>query len=550
MASIYSRAALTIAASASHDSRGGCFRPTPELSGSNSWEIGVEYKTLDDGLFESSPKRKIDDTDSKSEDVRWFNDDEMADYWERWKSGGQVRSTFGSSGQQFSTMRYLPGHTPPASLPSRVSRSKADTKISEINKDRNKDAKKQWNQAQKPPNFLGKLESMEHSTGVYVRELLSHQEFASNRNSVRPTEQPLSSRAWVLQERLLSTRILHFTSSELVWECKSESYCQCGLVGCDAQWGAGADPTSTKSLKLAFDHAIREASGADPGELNNIWSELIKIYTSKSMSHKTDRLPAASGLIQRLQQANAGECFAGMWRKYLTEHMTWHLYPSDKSVHVRHETYVAPTWSWASVTAHVYFRKSLVSTAITGLTVPKPNMVAEILDVQYTLAGLDPTGSLSDGVLTIRAPVLSAELLSSRRGKREESPCRSDGKKFVFEIRHPRIGDTVEFVPDSVSDIDTSNIKQDVLCVQWTKQVDPQPVVAQLRALGWRKRSFDLASHFLVLRQSTKRPDKYERVGLVTFYTVHTGPDYRPSDQQFRIEKWFQGACVQTLDLI
>ena len=40
----------------------------------------------------------------------------------------------------------------------------------------------------------------------------------------------LDHRAWALQERLLSPRTLHCTSSELVWECYCSIRCQCNLV--------------------------------------------------------------------------------------------------------------------------------------------------------------------------------------------------------------------------------------------------------------------------------------------------------------------------------
>lgn len=324
MADIYSRSALTIAASASQDSRGGCFRCTPHLSGSSSWEIAVELKTLnDDDSANTLPQEEPNDTDRRSEGVRWFDDDEMADYWEAWASGGQVHSTFNCLGEHSPVMGYLPGYAPPASLPSDPSIRKAHTiNVNGTNGGSNKVTNKQ----SKPPNFLGKLESLEHSTGVYVRELLSHQEFASNRTAKRTAEHPLSSRAWVLQERLLSTRILHYTTSELVWECSSESFCQCGLVGCDAQWGIGSSLTTAKSLKLAFDRAIREARDGNPEPIKEMWNQLITMYTSRSMTHKTDRLPAASGLIKRLQQANAGECFAGMWKKYLPQNMMWYVH--------------------------------------------------------------------------------------------------------------------------------------------------------------------------------------------------------------------------------
>ena len=40
---------------------------------------------------------------------------------------------------------------------------------------------------------------------------------------------PLLRRAWVLQERLLSPRIMHFCSDELVWECREGMDCECGF---------------------------------------------------------------------------------------------------------------------------------------------------------------------------------------------------------------------------------------------------------------------------------------------------------------------------------
>ena len=40
---------------------------------------------------------------------------------------------------------------------------------------------------------------------------------------------PLMTRAWTFQERILSTRIVHFTKQEMVWECRKELNCECGI---------------------------------------------------------------------------------------------------------------------------------------------------------------------------------------------------------------------------------------------------------------------------------------------------------------------------------
>ena len=54
---------------------------------------------------------------------------------------------------------------------------------------------------------------------IYVRERLKHPgEYTEFTERAREAF-PLMTRAWAYQERLLSPRILHFASSELIWSC-------------------------------------------------------------------------------------------------------------------------------------------------------------------------------------------------------------------------------------------------------------------------------------------------------------------------------------------
>jgi hypothetical protein len=39
-------------------------------------------------------------------------------------------------------------------------------------------------------------------------------------------EAPLNNRAWVLQERALARRILHFAAAQTYWECGERIYCE------------------------------------------------------------------------------------------------------------------------------------------------------------------------------------------------------------------------------------------------------------------------------------------------------------------------------------
>lgn len=65
-------------------------------------------------------------------------------------------------------------------------------------------------------------------TGVNVRYLVrSHHQFNGDLTIPMQTA-PLLTHAWVFQERLLSTWILHFHAEEMIWECQEESACECG----------------------------------------------------------------------------------------------------------------------------------------------------------------------------------------------------------------------------------------------------------------------------------------------------------------------------------
>jgi hypothetical protein len=60
---------------------------------------------------------------------------------------------------------------------------------------------------------------------LFLRRCFPHDVFST----FVPDGLPLLTRTWVLHERLLSARLVHFAQDELVWECTSENHaCECG----------------------------------------------------------------------------------------------------------------------------------------------------------------------------------------------------------------------------------------------------------------------------------------------------------------------------------
>jgi len=65
-------------------------------------------------------------------------------------------------------------------------------------------------------------------TGIRVRKKVRHWTWPPTKASSELY--PLLSRAWAFQERILSSRTLHFCKKELVWECKEAILCECGSL--------------------------------------------------------------------------------------------------------------------------------------------------------------------------------------------------------------------------------------------------------------------------------------------------------------------------------
>ncbi|KAF2173987.1 hypothetical protein M409DRAFT_16258 [Zasmidium cellare ATCC 36951] len=87
-------------------------------------------------------------------------------------------------------------------------------------------------------------------------------------------KQPLASRGWAIQERLMSRRIVYFTSNRMIWQCTRGITTEEGLI-CDPQ------------LQLAW---IKDNTA------HSYWCDVVKQYSSCKLSHPSDRLPALAGL--------------------------------------------------------------------------------------------------------------------------------------------------------------------------------------------------------------------------------------------------------------
>ncbi|PVI05621.1 HET-domain-containing protein, partial [Periconia macrospinosa] len=121
-----------------------------------------------------------------------------------------------------------------------------------------------------------------------------------------PVNFPLLKRGWVLQERMLSRRVLHFTKKELMWECLSASGCEC----------RSASHVGHRHKKdfISIERIRSQLSD---------WGDIVRVYSSLRLTLDADTLPALSGLASVWKNAFQDRYLAGLWRHRLLYGLLW-----------------------------------------------------------------------------------------------------------------------------------------------------------------------------------------------------------------------------------
>ncbi|KIL92445.1 hypothetical protein FAVG1_04856 [Fusarium avenaceum] len=211
---------------------------------------------------------------------------------------------------------------------------------------------------------------------------------------------PLSSRGWCFQESVLSRRLLFYGVKQIYWECSKGFQSANEIPGTHMFPGSGAG-VGTFSEFLRFDINTKSVLCSQETRTKLLWNyySAVSSYTRRKLTFNTDKLPAFSGLAQRLNPLIGGDYVAGLWTADLAQGLLWAIFQGGSSIeHVK--PYRAPSWSWASRNGAIYFRRSVGQQAL------RPTDV-EVLEVQVEpKEKRAPYGEVTTGHLVLRGLTL------------------------------------------------------------------------------------------------------------------------------------------------
>jgi hypothetical protein len=212
--------------------------------------------------------------------------------------------------------------------------------------------------------------------------------------------EPLSSRGWTLQERVLSPRIIHYATDQLYFECESGMKSEDNFNFTDIFFSLDR-LIATQCIPLQ-EHGIPSSGGVSFIVGRNArgfgrrweggWISLVENYSRRKLMVEQDKLPAIAGLASVIIAETGDKYFAGLWAAHIYEDLCWRVYCREEyfdpykngtSAPKKGKTidsatkpreYRAPSWSWASLDAPIKYiplSYSKLTASVTGIsTIP------------------------------------------------------------------------------------------------------------------------------------------------------------------------------------
>ncbi|KAI0098570.1 HET-domain-containing protein [Nemania sp. FL0031] len=197
--------------------------------------------------------------------------------------------------------------------------------------------------------------------------------------------EPVNTRAWCLEERVLSTRALWYCSHTLQYEC------QTAHVNIDGSQNM-ADPMDgvPRLPDCVFTPELSALTNQEAEKtVEAAWRNMLGLYTRRALTKPRDRLLALSGVAEYFHRFwHISKYIAGLWEHQMPGCLLWY---QSREPAPRPNQYRAPSWSWAAVDGE-----------ISSAAVTYAGAVCTVLDCNAEpKSGLNLYGEVTTGVLVV-----------------------------------------------------------------------------------------------------------------------------------------------------
>ena len=162
---------------------------------------------------------------------------------------------------------------------------------------------------------------------------------------------PLYRRAWAVQERYVSNRMIHFGREQIFWECQCLRACESLPTGVDGNLHRRVTRTRISNEPVSA--------------LFQTWNDIVMLYSNAKLTYRTDKLLALAGVARMIAGVTKDRYLAGMWKEDIVLQLPWYVKNPVKETIDRYTAlngqYVAPSWSWAAANSGVVIRSDRVS---------------------------------------------------------------------------------------------------------------------------------------------------------------------------------------------
>jgi hypothetical protein len=225
---------------------------------------------------------------------------------------------------------------------------------------------------------------------------------------------PLEERGWVHQERLLSYRVLHFTKTELTWECASRISCECKTRRNEHH----TEGRTVSELKCKLNNpskALAPPPAYQKNKLSDVeatWLKLVAKQTAKKLTFESDRLLTMSSFAKKLNKDGAKDYLCGLWVQNLPMWLLWQTTTkaggyAEFDPTQRRQQPQAPSWSWASITGPVCY--------ISQIDLSMPQYGISILEAVTTLSTPNMYGPVSYGYIRVKGHIAMVKITEAEK---------------------------------------------------------------------------------------------------------------------------------------